>query len=192
MQIDRRTRLFAAWRGIVWPWSAENSKKPHQWQIEEQNQRERTRGLDWSREYAHLLCPNDRTGKQTTWLHCPCLGTLKFDVRTCVRVHACRIQRVTERCPRIRWDRSSRSSVCRKFVEDVASQSFFFFTSNSRLTRATKWIVRSLKHQSVGIFVDVFLRSASVLEIFVITVEDHCEINFKDHRAVTIFTMYLQ
>lgn len=53
---------------------------------------------DWSREYAHLLCPNDRTGKQTTWLHCPCLATLKFDVRTCVRVHACRIQRIVERC----------------------------------------------------------------------------------------------
>lgn len=54
---------------------------------------------DWSREYAHLLCPNDRTGKQTTWLHCPCLATLKFDVRTCVRVHACRIHRIVEHCP---------------------------------------------------------------------------------------------
>lgn len=33
-------RLFIACQ-TVWPWSAENSKKPHQWQIEEQNQRER-------------------------------------------------------------------------------------------------------------------------------------------------------
>lgn len=91
-------------------------------------------GPDWSREYAHLLCPNDRTGKQTTWLHCPCLATLKFDVRTCVRVHACRIHRIVEHCRTMLESIVTKSKILfdQRIILKHLPTSVYDFTSDER------------------------------------------------------------